>query len=63
MSIITCKKYKIKRKRDGREESIYLDGKRSHEVSLTKLIVVKIAEEPLGIGDAIPPQFVLIISH
>lgn len=42
---------------------IHSISKGRHEVSLTELLIVKIAHEPLGIGDAIPPQLVLNISH
>lgn len=63
LSIITYRIYKIKRRERGRKESTYPDEKRSREVSLTKLNIVKINQEPLDIGDAIPPQLILGISH
>ena len=49
MNIITCNIGKVYRKEKGKKED--------------KLIIVKVAQEPLGVGYAIPLQLVLSICH
>ena len=45
------------------KERGYILWQGRREASLTKLLLVKITHEPLGIGNVIPPQLILSISH
>ena len=45
------------------KERGYILWQGRREVSLTKLLLVKITHELLGIGNVIPPQLILSISH
>ena len=53
----------MKRKERGKGEDTYFNRKERDETSLTELIIVKVTQELLGVGYAIPPQLVLSIHH
>ena len=55
-------KVKEKEKKKKRS-SIYLNSKGRHEAGDDEFIIVQSIKEPLGIGNATPPQVVLSIGH
>lgn len=46
-----------------KKESIYHRSEGRHKASVVEFLIVQLILNPLGIGNVIPPQLILCISH